>query len=181
MDTNLSERPKHQLSYAGVGSRGTPVDILEKFEIIGFFLAKRGYLLRSGGADGADSAFEKGCDLAKGRKEIFLPWKGFNGNNSNLFKTPKGAEKFVEKIHPAWHKLKIPVKQLHARNVCQILGYSLDDPVEFVLCYTKDALGKGGTATAINLAKSMGIPVFDFGESSNIDKFRVLFEKLKND
>jgi len=34
-----------------------------------------GYTLRSGGANGADTAFEEGCC----RKELYLPWPGFNG------------------------------------------------------------------------------------------------------
>ena len=31
-------------------------------------------------AAGADTAFEIGADLANGKKEVFLPWKGFNKN-----------------------------------------------------------------------------------------------------
>ena len=48
--------------YAGIGSRETPGLMLGAFARIGEFLAKKGYTLRSGGADGADTAFEVGCD-----------------------------------------------------------------------------------------------------------------------
>ena len=71
--------------YAGIGSRSTPDNVLGIMEKLGIVLAKKGFILRSGGADGADKAFEKGCDLASGQKEIYLPWKGFNGNNSSLY------------------------------------------------------------------------------------------------
>lgn len=173
----------NKMHYAGIGSRSTPVDVLEKFKTIGSLLSKIGYVLRSGGADGADSAFELGCDLVNGKKEIFLPWKKFNGNDSNLYNTPKEAEKIVEKIHPIWNKLKLPVKELHKRNVCQILGYSLKDPVKFVICYTENGSGKGGTATAINLAKSLGILVFDFGKEESKNQFKTFIlnrHKLDN-
>lgn len=55
--------------YAGIGSRKTPKKILEQMRNISSFLAKEGYTLRSGGADGADSAFEDGCDLVLGEKK----------------------------------------------------------------------------------------------------------------
>lgn len=55
--------------YAGVGSRETPQDILNTMYKIGKYLASKGYTLRSGGAIGADTAFENGCDSVKGEKE----------------------------------------------------------------------------------------------------------------
>lgn len=55
--------------YTGIGSRETPEEVLSLFTIVGEFLAKKGYILRSGGAKGADKAFEVGCDKAKGKKE----------------------------------------------------------------------------------------------------------------
>ena len=47
--------------YTGIGSRETPDSILSLFNDIVFQLAGLGYTLRSGGADGADTAFEEGC------------------------------------------------------------------------------------------------------------------------
>lgn len=70
--------------YAGIGSRKTPKEILGLFDYLGRYFAKRRFLLRSGAADGADTAFEDGCDIYSGPKEIYLPWKGFNGNGSEL-------------------------------------------------------------------------------------------------
>lgn len=40
--------------YAGIGSRSTPKDILKLFESLGRYLATCNFILRSGGADGAD-------------------------------------------------------------------------------------------------------------------------------
>ena len=47
--------------YTGIGSRNTPKEVLELMKTIGKYLGCLGYELRSGGADGADSAFESGC------------------------------------------------------------------------------------------------------------------------
>jgi predicted Rossmann fold nucleotide-binding protein DprA/Smf involved in DNA uptake len=60
--------------YAGIGSRETPPDVQKLIFDIADKLAKKGYVLRSGGADGADLTFEAGCDNSNGLKEIFLPW-----------------------------------------------------------------------------------------------------------
>ena len=51
--------------YAGVGSRSTPMHIQKLFEEIAATLAQNGYVLRSGGAEGADVAFERGCKTVK--------------------------------------------------------------------------------------------------------------------
>lgn len=63
--------------YAGVGSRETPEDVLQLMRQFAIKLANLGWVLRSGGAPGADSAFEAGCKEVQGRMSIFLPWKGF--------------------------------------------------------------------------------------------------------
>ncbi|NYZ25158.1 hypothetical protein HND93_36125, partial [Azospirillum sp. ROY-1-1-2] len=67
------------MHYAGIGSRETPPAVLEVMAAVGERLAQLGWVLRSGGAVGADQAFERGCDRVGGRKEIFLPWPGFDG------------------------------------------------------------------------------------------------------
>lgn len=59
--------------YAGIGSRESPPGILALMVEVGKFLAQKGYVLRSGGADRADKAFEQGCDQVQGQKEIYLP------------------------------------------------------------------------------------------------------------
>ena len=51
--------------YAGVGARKTPADVLGWMERIAAGMATQGWTLRSGGARGADSAFERGCNTAK--------------------------------------------------------------------------------------------------------------------
>ena len=52
--------------YTGVGPRDTPQDVLQLMMAIGKRMAELNWVLRSGGADGADKAFEVGCDLVEG-------------------------------------------------------------------------------------------------------------------
>jgi len=46
--------------YSGIGSRSTPENILHMMGDVAYRLANKGWILRSGGADGADNAFEQG-------------------------------------------------------------------------------------------------------------------------
>ena len=51
--------------YAGIGSRKTPKDICELMTRVARYLYFKGYTLRSGAADGADTAFEIGAGQEK--------------------------------------------------------------------------------------------------------------------
>jgi hypothetical protein len=155
--------------YAGIGSRETPIQILKLFENIGKFLAKKGFTLRSGSAEGADSAFEYGCTQIDGLKEIYLPWKNFRGSNSELIVKDIKAFEIAEKFHPYWHNLKDAAKRLQARNSHQVLGQDLNTPSNFIICWTKNGKGSGGTGQALRIAKHYNIPVFDAGSYSDID------------
>ena len=157
-------------SYAGVGSRSTPEAVLAEMATCARMLARLGCTLRSGAADGADRAFERGCDAAYGAKEIFLPWKYFNKHPSRLYFIPEDAFKIAETLHERFQYLKAPVKRLHARNVLQILGQEINDPVAVVLCWTPGAAIVGGTATAIKLAADLEIPVINFARPSYKDE-----------
>ncbi len=156
-------------AYAGIGARDLKSGLSIEFITIGRHLAQKGYMLRSGGAEGADSAFEDGSDDGSGQKEIFLPWKGFNHNGSNLIlpdPIPKEIIVIARNIYPRWDKVSEPVRRLHARNVLQVLGWDLNDPSSFVICYTErpynDPQAIGGTMFGIVLATERSIPVYNF-------------------
>jgi hypothetical protein len=154
-------------TYAGIGSRETPQEHLYILRDAAKYLAERGYTLRSGGADGSDFFCEKGCDLGGGKKEIYLPWRDFNGNGSDLYPDNLSnffkAKEIAAKYHPAWSRLRDSVKKLMGRNTYQILGKNLDNPVDFVLCYCPIENGewKGGTAQALRIAKDKGIKIIN--------------------
>lgn len=155
--------------YAGIGSRETPPDILRRMTQIGLNLARQGWTLRSGGADGADSAFEAGAMEARREwraqpmPEIYLPWCGFNNHDSVLFgrALSRECEHIAARNHPRWAWLSDAERKLHSRNTAQVLGANCDSPSAFVLCWTKG--GQGGTAQAIRVATHYGVPVYDMG------------------
>lgn len=174
--------------YSGVGSRRTPEGMLEEFKKLGTILAHAGYILRSGGAPGADDYFEKGA-IASGKgeacAEIYLPWKGFNGRTSPLFKVDAAALKLASQIHPAWERLSQAAQKLHARNCNQVLGLTLDTPADFLVCWTPDGCNShatrtsqtGGTGSAISLADMHKVPIFNLNNPAATHRFQAFLDE----
>ena len=71
--------------YAGIGSRETPKEICNKMTEIASLLEKQDFVLRSGGAQGADHAFEIGISDQL-MMDIYLPKKikNYTFNRSRL-------------------------------------------------------------------------------------------------
>ena len=166
--------------YTGIGSRETPHHILTLMTEIAKILDNIGYTLRSGGADGADTAFA----LGSSRHEIYIPWKNFNKVVDGIY-TGNVDEGMIlaSQLHPAWHRCSYGAKKLHSRNTFQILGPNpISNPIKtkFVVCYTQNAEIKGGTATAIKLAMQNNIPVFNLGQYDNFQDFVGEFESLED-
>lgn len=158
--------------YTGVGSRETPPDVASLMRKIASFLEDEGYILRSGGAPGADTFFEDGVKEAS-NKVIFLPSKGFNNNPSPHYGVCERSLEIASRIHPAWNKCKPYARMLHARNVYQVLGKDLNTPSKFLICWTQNGEAKGGTRTAIKLAQEYDIPILNFGSVSD---YKLAFE-----
>ena len=155
--------------YAGIGARATPPEVLSLMTRVAFALLKRGYVLRSGHAIGADCAFERGAGEAA---EIYLPATGWRGSASTFHKGTMGGEVWgraraiAAAHHPAFAQLSPFVQDLHTRNVFQVLGASLDSPVEFVLCWTADGEASGGTGQALRIAATHSVPIFNLQRAS---------------
>ncbi len=162
------------LAYAGIGSRETPADALQRMREIAAMLGDEGWCLRSGGAEGADTAFEQGLS-AHHEREIYLPWKGFGGHGSALCKPSPEAFTLAASMHPAWVRCSRGARSLHARNCQQVLGRDLDDPVTMVVCWTKHGSGAGGTGQALRIAAQHAIPVFDLGISLDLADEAIAF------
>ena len=174
--------------YTGIGARKTPGPLVDFHELTplarlrrwGYDLGKLGLTLRSGAADGADHAFENGCDKANGQKEIYLPWEGFNGSDSELYYISPEAFEIAGDIYGAtWKFQKNATRKFMARNMMQVMGLSLEDPSKFVLCWTPDGCitkesrtqETGGTGQAIAYADEMGIPIFNFYNPNDENDF----------
>jgi len=135
--------------YAGIGSRETPQDILELMTRVSKGLDRKRYVLRSGGAQGADKAFEAG--VMSTRTEIMLA-------SDTL---PVWTDVFTDFFHPNPSALKDYPRKLMNRNAMQILGRCGSRPVDFVVCWTKDGKASGGSGHALRIANYYNIVVFN--------------------
>lgn len=151
--------------YTGVGARKTPKNILKLMTCIAYLLEQQGYILRSGGADGADKAFEAGIKNPKD-KQIYY------ANQA----TPE-AMKIAAQYHPAWNRCSSYAKKLHGRNAFQVLGSDLNTPSKFLICWTPDGcthhadriINTGGTGTAISIADAYGVKIYNLQRSDHYD------------
>jgi len=167
----MSERT---LFYAGIGARkNVPPKILALMTKLAARLDDLGFTMRSGGANGSDDAFERGAT----KKEIYLPWQGFNKRNSDFDSATSEAYRLAELIYPL--PLTDPTtRAFMGRNSHQVLGRTLREPSDFVVCWTKDGVetaakrdrGTGGTGQAIELASWFKIPVFNLCNANAMER-----------
>lgn len=126
---------------------------------LGVSLARRGVLLRTGGARGADTSFLAGCRYLGGPEEVYLAKHA----------TPE-AMHLASLFHPNWKGLSPYVKQLMGRNVLVALGPDFISPVDFLVCWTREGRTVGGTGHTIKVAKAASIPVYNLAVSDDIHR-----------
>ncbi|MCY3829149.1 MAG: hypothetical protein OXF89_08445 [Rhodospirillaceae bacterium] len=154
------------LTYAGIGARATPAAVMADMTVMAEWLARTGWHLSSGGADGADGAFAAGAPAD--RRTVWLPWRGYNGYRGPDCRVLSAAElsacmEIAASLHPAWERCKPGARKLHARNVAILLGERLDRPVDAVVCWSERGEAVGGTGMGIRIAEDRGIPVLNLG------------------
>lgn len=171
--------------YAGIGSRETPEDIGLLMTALASELEKDGFVLRSGGARGADSFFERGV-VSNDNKQIFIHKESVFGKrhepkagiyNAQRYSDYLDAEAIASKVHPMWHRCNDSARQLHTRNVYQVLGpdFLAAGVVHssFVVCWAiPDIHGtpEGGTRTAWQIAKQYGIKCYNLAVRADRDR-----------
>lgn len=181
--------------YTGIGSRETPDHIKLVMIDLAKSLARRGMVLRSGGAPGADDAFEMGAP--NDRQRIYIPWNGFqdrqHGKDGALDPSRAFSKELYAKAmeiasrhHPGWHNMKPAVKKLMTRNVFQLLGDDLETPSRFVWCWApqpkfdkQDKLVdvSGGTGLAVRLAVTFGVPAYNMFVERHMAVLKSFLEK----
>lgn len=157
--------------YAGIGSRETPADICDYMTTTAERLARLGFILRSGGAKGADKAFEAGA--GKG-KVIFRPEHA-----------TADSMREASRHHSAWNKCNARAQRLHGRNVLIILGEdSLDNEemwVQFVISWTPPDIPRGGTKLGMRVAEERRIPVFNLAVPGKREELESLLGRLERE
>jgi hypothetical protein len=160
--------------FAGVGSRETPEEILALMRLISQALYARGYALSSGDAEGADTAFYEGAVLSPHFHQlgarIYLAWNGVRNRyhdpknyffDASKFPTWESANSIALEARGSWEGLGRGGIAMHTRNVFQIMGACLTEPVSSIV-YWGIPVGKtekvrGGTNTALQLAIKCGV------------------------
>ena len=166
--------------YAGIGDTNIPDNIQKLIIMLAEELAKDGYILRTGGAKGADIAFIEGCNKAKGIKEVFYP--------SDLHVNAKTL-KIAKEIHGHWEYCmnkepkpgnKYPFAvQAHCRNMKIINGDQLNNPVEFTIAYQDINQVTGGTWQGIKYSQKLGVKVYNLFVEK--DRNEIINFVLKNE
>jgi hypothetical protein len=140
---------------AGIGARVTPMPVLMTIEQVGMMLAMRGIGGRSGGADGADTAFQRGYTVINpALLKVYQPKIG------HYIEWQDHASRF----HPNWGACDEHARKLHARNSAVMLGdspMSAPVPVNAVVCWTEGGAITGGTGQSLRIAQHYSIPVFN--------------------
>ena len=167
---------QNTMTYAGIGSRETPPEILAEMTKMAKKLESLGYKLQTGKTygdkeEGADKAFSDGAT----NKELFGPEMANDKTKA-----------IAKEIHPAPQHLKEGGLKLMARNTNQVFGANLDIPVDFVLFYAEETSNelrpKGGTGQAVEMARRKGIPTINMADPKWKEKLvKVLEKKQKPD
>lgn len=161
----------------GIGSRNTPAFYLGSIARIAKDLSDLGWVLRSGGAAGADTVFE--AQFPPHQRQIFRP-------GEHLQQEDKACDLFDQKVRPiagcvSIRRMKPQTRELLARNMFQVLGLDLQTPSTCVICWTPtldySSFDAGGTRYAVILAQVMGVPIFNLlkmGESEVLTQVKLL-------
>lgn len=179
------------LIFTGVGHRkGVPNRIRDKATMLTKWLCDRNVRLRTGDADGMDRIFREAAPIDM--VEFFAPLGRYNPHPNatiiapnNMAECPyRKAVSITEFVHPAFHYLGDFERELHIRNVFELLGPNLDRPSDFMVCWTEDGAvdrttrKTGGTGQAIRIANKYGIPVFNLQRSDFESEFSKFIKTL---
>lgn len=158
-------------SVALIGSRKAPQDVLDIQTSIGNRLSCLGVKGYSGGAPGSDYAFMK--EYNKDLRNVIIPYNGFNGHyrDTGIYvftdfddEVKLKSEKLARYFFKNYDERTEVVKHLQCRNMMQILGTSLDTKVDSVIFWAPEnskGVIKGGTRTAVYLARYLGIKTYN--------------------
>ena len=171
------------MTYAGIGARYTPDDVLADMGRMAGWLAARGWHLNSGGAAGADTAFADATPVAQ--RTLYLPWPGANGLSGPDCRVLTDAEyaacaAIAERLHPAWERCPPGARKLHARNAGIVLSPSTEHPVNAVVCWTQDGEVVGGTGMALRIAEAYGVPIVNLATTSPREACEILLRLARS-
>lgn len=180
--------------FTGVGSRKAPIEILTLIFYFSRSLAASGWALRSGGAIGCDDWFYRGYmdyfhsspNIHYPNVEIHVPdtqHKAYRQYPEHcvIFNTSQNYELALVQaasIHPNWAACDTYARNLHGRNIYQVLGVNLDRPSNVYICWapiSKDTV-TGGTRSSYECAKRNGVKIINLANPKHFNKVLAMLE-----
>lgn len=151
----------------GIGSRKTPPNAIDQLEELGALVRRLGGVIRSGDAEGADRAWQRG----HGSAELYLPREGW----VSCFRP------VAEMLHPNPEALRGYSMQLICRNIAMLTPPNGAVPSDACIGWCqrgRDGRPRGGTAFTMRAARHFGIPVLELNGDATYEEAEALIRRL---
>lgn len=127
--------PNQYIAYAVASNKNTPPEIIQQFVELAKWLETKGFVVRvDGDKDGVSQAVED----AVSKKEVILPWKGFNEKESEFCWSNEASQHIAKKYSPVYESIPDGVKKFLHRNARLIMGDKMRSPVSFLIAWSDD-------------------------------------------
>jgi len=185
---NFKKQGKSYIVVVYTQGEEIPEKISKEILELSIALSSKEYVFRHTGSD--TDTLQNAIMKTDGIKaDSYLPWIKFNPLVTvPKMKRPTGCGyKIAAGGHKLFTKFKNGPRAVLARNVHAALGEECNDPVDFIIAYTKDGAEgftkgmdfkvTGDLVFYINLAREANIPIFNL---HNEDAIKRLVEHIKN-
>jgi len=161
--------PNLYLAYAVASNKGIPQSVIQDIVEVAKLLETKGFTVRVGGDnDGLDQAVEN----AVSRKELILPWKGFNEKESPFTWSIEASHHIAKKFSPIYDTIPDGVKKFLHQNARLVMGDKMRSPIAFLICWSEDGcetlrektMRTGFVAHQIGITIGACRQVFNFGK-----------------
>ena len=165
------------MKIACIGARNLNDSEREICRVLGRWIVRRGGIITSGNADGADRAFAAGGNEVDPMKvHLFLPWQSFNAAHvvkgnvvTSLDSLRHDTAEFYWKLAadncPHWENCTHGHRKMHTRNGCIVLPPFRPistQPLAFKsvdLCIAFPGVKTGGTGQGMRVCEELTIPL----------------------
>ena len=160
------------------GGHHLPKEMEPVAEQIGEQLAHAGWLYRGGYEEPGLIHMDIGVMMANGKREIFIPWQGFNTGMHkrngvlvcHCLPNHIQAIEYAQQAYPTFKQEMDSIQMYWVRNMYLLLGEKLDTPADVVIYYQEgDTTSKTGSEYLVGAAQSIGIPCFNIENQEGMD------------
>jgi len=174
--------PTLYLTAVFIGNKEAPPSVIQAMTDDARFLELKGFTIRVGG----DGPVEEAVEKAVSKKELILPWKGFNEKDSPFTWAIERAHHIAKMFHSAYDNLPKGVKTILAGKARLIMGHKMMSPATVVLAWTEDGAENLREVTMktsfaghpIKIASAAGIRVINYGKPDASGRLRHFVDSI---